>query len=214
MDIYRGKRSLSSSSPFFEQVQRETRGQARSARDFKIPLPSFSMELCVLSSQGTALRLGSFILTGSMATMQSVVGHYLEKLDESPKGPLSAKYVYLLTKMKKLIYTSKELKVSLHLDDNDTESESSEEDQQQKQEGDINLYKNLVNYTYQTVLAGDKNRAKLAFYNMIQKAEKLGKIDKDSIVKLVTGNQRVRIQNVPIERITKAYTKAANSSLL
>ena len=42
------------------------------------------MELCVLSSQGTALRLGSFILTGSMATMQSVVGHYLEKLDESP----------------------------------------------------------------------------------------------------------------------------------
>ena len=79
---------------------------------------------------------------------------------------------------------------------------------QQKQEGDINLYKNLVNYTYQTVLAGDKNRAKLAFYNMIQKAEKLGKIDKDSIVKLVTGNQRVRIQNVPIERITKAYTKA------
>ena len=79
---------------------------------------------------------------------------------------------------------------------------------QQKQEGDINLYKNLVNYTYQTVLAGDKNRAKIAFYNMIQKAEKLGKLDKDSIVKLVTGNQRVRIQNVPLERITKAYTKA------
>ena len=79
---------------------------------------------------------------------------------------------------------------------------------QQKQEGDINLYKNLVNYTYQTVLAGDKNRAKIAFYNMIQKAEKLGKLDKDSIVRLVTPNQRVRIQNIPIERITKAYTNA------
>ena len=79
---------------------------------------------------------------------------------------------------------------------------------QQKQEGDINLYKNLVNYTYQTVLAGDKNRAKLAFYNMIQKAEKLGKIDKDSIVKLVTPDQRIRFDNIPIERVKAAYTKA------
>ena len=68
----------------------------------------------------------------------------------------------------------------------------------QKQEGDINLYKNLVNYTYQTVLAGDKNRAKIAFYNMIKKGEKLGKFKKNSIVKLVTGRDRAKIENIPI----------------
>jgi len=77
-----------------------------------------------------------------------------------------------------------------------------------KQEGDINLYQNLITYTYQTVLAGDRNRAKIAFYNMIKKGEKLGKFEKDSIVKLVTGNQRARIENIPIERIKKAYTNA------
>ena len=78
----------------------------------------------------------------------------------------------------------------------------------QKQEGDIDLYKNLVNYTYQTVLAGDRNRAKIAFYDMINKAEKLGKIEKGSVVSLVTANQRAQFENIPIERVKAAYTKA------
>ena len=77
-----------------------------------------------------------------------------------------------------------------------------------KQEGDINLYQNLITYTYQTVLAGDRNRAKIAFYNMIKKGEKLGKFEKNSIVKLVTGRDRAKIENIPIERIKKAYTNA------
>ena len=75
-----------------------------------------------------------FFITWFVAKLQAYNSDF-EKLDERPKGPLSDKYIYLLKKMKKLIYTSKELKDFLHLDDNDTESESSEEDQQQKQEG-------------------------------------------------------------------------------
>jgi len=78
----------------------------------------------------------------------------------------------------------------------------------QKQEGDINLYQNLVNYTYQTVLAGDRNRAKLAFYNMLQKGDKLGKIDMNNVVRLVTGNRRVQITNVAIDKVVRAYNKA------
>ncbi len=77
-----------------------------------------------------------------------------------------------------------------------------------KQEGDINLYQNLITYTYQTVLAGDRNRAKISFYNMINKGEKLSKFEKNSIVKLVTGRDRAKIENIPIERIKKAYTNA------
>jgi hypothetical protein len=80
----------------------------------------------------------------------------------------------------------------------------------QKQEGDINLYQNLVNYTYQTVLAGDRNRAKIAFYNMLQKGDKLGKIDMDSVVRLVTGNRRVQITNVAIDKVVKAYSKSGS----
>jgi len=80
----------------------------------------------------------------------------------------------------------------------------------QKQEGDINLYQNLVNYTYQTVLAGDRNRAKIAFYNMLQKGDKLGKIDMDSVVRLVTGNRRIQITNVAIDKVVKAYSKSGS----
>ena len=77
-----------------------------------------------------------------------------------------------------------------------------------KQEGDINLYQNLVNYTYQTVLAGDRNRAKVAFYNMLQKGDKLGKIEMDSVVRLVKGNRRAQITNIAMDKIVKAYSKA------
>jgi hypothetical protein len=77
-----------------------------------------------------------------------------------------------------------------------------------KQEGDINLYQNLVNYTYQTVLAGDRNRAKIAFYNMLQKGDKLGKIDMDSIARKVTGNRRIQITNVAMDKVVRAYNKA------
>jgi hypothetical protein len=78
----------------------------------------------------------------------------------------------------------------------------------QKREGDINLYQNLVNYTYQTVLAGDRNRAKIAFYNMLQKGDKLGKIDMNSVVRLVTGNRRIQITNVAMDKVVRAYNKA------
>ena len=36
-----------------------------------------------------------------------------------------------------------------------------------KQEGEINLYDNLVDYVYKAVNASDRNRAKLALYDMI-----------------------------------------------
>ena len=80
----------------------------------------------------------------------------------------------------------------------------------QKQEGDINLYQNLVNYTYQTVLASDRNRAKISFYNMLQKGDKLNKIDMDSVVRLVTGDRRIQITNVARDKIVKAYTNAGS----
>ncbi len=77
-----------------------------------------------------------------------------------------------------------------------------------KQEGDINLYQNLVTYTYQTVLSGDRNRAKIALYNMLEKGDKLGKIDASKIVSKVKGNRFATMQRNSTENIKKAYEKA------
>ena len=79
---------------------------------------------------------------------------------------------------------------------------------QQAQEGDINLYKNLLTYTYQTVLAGDRNRAKISFYNMLAKGDKLGKINADKVVRKVTDNRRVRIENIAVDKVIRAYEKS------
>jgi hypothetical protein len=67
-----------------------------------------------------------------------------------------------------------------------------------KQTGDINLYQNLVTYANKTVMSGDRNRAKLAFYEMLQKGDKLGKFKIDDIAAKVTANDKrlVRFQNV------------------
>jgi len=79
---------------------------------------------------------------------------------------------------------------------------------QQKQEGDINLYQNLITYTYQTVLASDRNRAKIAFYNMLDKGDKLGKIDKNAIARKVGKNEFAEITNVAVKNVKRAYSKA------
>ena len=50
-----------------------------------------------------------------------------------------------------------------------------------KQEGEINLYDNLVSYVYQAINGSDRNRAKIALYEMINKAKKLKQIDKDAV---------------------------------
>ena len=50
-----------------------------------------------------------------------------------------------------------------------------------KQAGDINLYQNLITYANKTVMSGDRNRAKLAFYEMLQKGDKLNKFKIDDI---------------------------------
>ena len=80
----------------------------------------------------------------------------------------------------------------------------------QKQEGDLNLYKNLLTYTYQTVLAGDRNRAKLSLYNMINQSAKLRPDRFGNIVTFVspTDKRRIRIENVAVDRVIKAYNKA------
>lgn len=52
-----------------------------------------------------------------------------------------------------------------------------------KQEGEINLYNNLVDYVYKAVNASDRNRAKLALYDMIAQGKKLKQLDKDAVVK-------------------------------
>ena len=79
-----------------------------------------------------------------------------------------------------------------------------------KQTGDINLYQNLVTYANKTVMSGDRNRAKLAFYEMLQKGDKLGKFKIDDIAAIVKKNDKrlVRFQNVASETVTKAYEKA------
>ena len=77
-----------------------------------------------------------------------------------------------------------------------------------KQEGDINLYQNLVNYTYKTVLAGDRNRAKQALYSMINKGEKLDIQAAKGVVAKVKGNRFASMQRNTSENIKKAYEKA------
>ena len=77
-----------------------------------------------------------------------------------------------------------------------------------KQEGDINLYQNLVNYTYKTVLAGDRNRAKQSLYAMINKGEKLNIQSAKNVVAKVKGNRFVTMQRNTSENIKKAYDKA------
>ena len=77
-----------------------------------------------------------------------------------------------------------------------------------KQEGDINLYQNLVNYTYKTVLAGDRNRAKQSLYAMINKGEKLNIQSAKNVVAKVKGNRFVTMQRNTSENIKKAYEKA------
>ena len=52
-----------------------------------------------------------------------------------------------------------------------------------KQEGDINLYDNLITYVYKAVNGADRNRAKIALYEMINKAKKLRQLDPDAVIK-------------------------------
>ena len=52
-----------------------------------------------------------------------------------------------------------------------------------KQEGDLNLYDNLITYTYKAINGADRNRAKIALYEMIAKAEKLKQLDKNAVAK-------------------------------
>jgi hypothetical protein len=79
-----------------------------------------------------------------------------------------------------------------------------------KQTGDINLYQNLITYANKTVMSGDRNRAKLAFYEMLQKGDKLNKFKIDDIAARVKKNDKrlVRFQNVATENVEKAYKNA------
>ncbi len=43
---------------------------------------------------------------------------------------------------------------------------------------------------------------------MLQKGDKLGKIDMNSVVRLVTGNRRIQITNVAMDKVVRAYNKA------
>ena len=81
-----------------------------------------------------------------------------------------------------------------------------------KQTGDINLYQNLITYTNKTVMSGDRNRAKLAFYEMIQKGDKLGKFKSDDIAKLIspTDKRFLNIQSIATKNIEAAYEKAGS----
>ena len=73
-----------------------------------------------------------------------------------------------------------------------------------KQEGEINLYDNLVSYVYQALNGSDRNRAKIALYEMIDKAKKLKQIDKDAVAnktnyavenkKAIGGNVKKKIE--------------------
>ena len=79
-----------------------------------------------------------------------------------------------------------------------------------KQTGDINLYQNLVTYANKTVMSGDRNRAKLAFYEMLQKGDKLGKLNIDNVAARVKKNDKrlIEFQKVASKNVIKAYEKA------
>ena len=81
---------------------------------------------------------------------------------------------------------------------------------EKKQEGAINLYDNMITYVYQTVNAADKNRAKLSFYNMLEKGEKLGKIQMSEVARKVTGNRFIEINKVATKNVENAYKKAGS----
>ena len=79
-----------------------------------------------------------------------------------------------------------------------------------KQKGDINLYQNLVTYATKTVMSGDRNRAKLAFYEMLQKGDKLNKFKMDDIAKKIspTDKRFLNIQSIATKNIEAGYKKA------
>jgi len=79
-----------------------------------------------------------------------------------------------------------------------------------KQTGDINLYQNLITYANKTVMAGDRNRAKLAFYEMLQRGDKLGKLKMDTIAKKIASNDPrfIEIKKIATKNIEAAYKKA------
>jgi hypothetical protein len=78
-----------------------------------------------------------------------------------------------------------------------------------KQEGDLNLYDNLITYTYKAINGADRNRAKIALYEMIAKAEKLKQLDKNVIVKKT--NYAVENKRAIGEIIKKKYEEAGFS---
>ena len=75
-----------------------------------------------------------------------------------------------------------------------------------KLEGDVNLYDNLVTYVYKAINGADRNRAKIALYEMINKAKKLKKLDKDAVVKKT--NYVVKNEKVVGASIKKKYEDA------
>ncbi len=69
-----------------------------------------------------------------------------------------------------------------------------------KQEGEINLYDNLVDYVYKAVNASDRNRAKLALYDMIAQGKKLKQIDKNAIVRKVNPITYAKVIGASVEK--------------
>ena len=77
-----------------------------------------------------------------------------------------------------------------------------------KQQGDINLYQNLVTYVNKTVLAGDRNKAKLAFYDMLETGKKLKPEKYNNIAIKVTKNRFAKLETMVTDNIEAAYKKA------
>ena len=75
-----------------------------------------------------------------------------------------------------------------------------------KQEGEINLYDNLVDYVYKAVNASDRNRAKLALYDMIAAGKKLKQLEKSAIVK--PAQPLINYSKVIGESVKKKYEDA------
>jgi len=77
-----------------------------------------------------------------------------------------------------------------------------------KQQGDINLYQNLVTYVNKTVLAGDRNKAKLAFYDMLETGKKLKPEKYNNIAIKVKKNRFAKLETMVTNNIEAAYKKA------
>jgi len=90
----------------------------------------------------------------------------------------------------------------------------------EKQEGDLNFLKNIVQYSFRTVAAGDINRAKVSLYEMLEQAQNSGKfgtvisstsakkpVESGAIVRKISGADRIELIETTLKNVRETLEK-------